>query len=256
MSVASWNWLPESALASPLLLQHIDSALEVWNSRWFKTGRLVRHRLEFTAPPTTPDVVSATSRVSIRMSAAAVETLTGRALDMDLAQLELSEPDHATVSSFSEAILQDLAQVLDTALAGDETMTTQGDMSPPASISLTDEEGRKIAVIETSRAVLTQARLSLAPAPRPAASALSTPLAKAIADVPVTLAVDLGSATIPLPEALKLAPGDVIVLDRKLDETFDIMSSGDPIPVACATLADTASPHSLRLVAAAATGPK
>jgi flagellar motor switch protein FliM len=67
----------------------------------------------------------------------------------------------------------------------------------------------------------------------------------------VTLSASLGSAAITLPEARQLAPGDVIVLDRSLEQAIDLTPvNGGPV-VACARLADAASPRSLRLEAAA-----
>lgn len=256
MSSNTWNWLPEGALSSPVVLALVDGVVSDWSGRWFCAHRLVRQRLHYADAPVSPAVVASTARVAVRATPAAVETLTGHALDTDLSRLETNDTDQAITATLGVILLQDLATALEAALVAD------GGAAPAAAegfggvlIELTDEDGRRMLVIETSRAVLAGARLAALPERAPRKRAL-TPVRTAVADVPVTLSASLGSAAITLPEARRLAPGDVIVLDRPLDQAIDLIpANGGPV-VACARLADTASPPSLRLEAAAARGPR
>jgi hypothetical protein len=250
LSSTAWNWLPDGALASPDLLGRVDGAVAEWSGRWFKDHRLVRQRLQYASAPASPPAVASTARFSIRATPAAVEVLTGHALDADLSRLEKGESDQTIIDALSEVLLRDLAAALDAVFGMDGASPAAADPSGGVLIELTDEDGRRAVVIETSRAVLAAARLAgLSERTRrgPPLASIGT----AVADVPVTLSASVGSATITLPEARRLAVGDVIVLDRPLDQPIDLVSASGGSAVACARLVDTASPRSLRLEAAA-----
>jgi flagellar motor switch/type III secretory pathway protein FliN len=254
LTAPAWSWLPDGALLSPSVIGAVDAALEAWSRRWFQDFRLVRQRLVFSPAPSTPPVAVSTGRVAVRVGTGA-DDLAGRALDMDLSRLEMSEDDEAVVAALREALLQDLAQTLDSALAGDGETPGARDASGAVCLDLTDEDGRRMAVVETSRSVLAGARLAGLPARARRAAGL-TSLRTALADVPVRLFAQAGSAAITLPEARRLAPGDVIVLDQKLDEAFDLVAENGGAGVACVRLVDTASPRSLQLEAAARRSPR
>lgn len=236
------------------MLAVVDWAVADWSGRWFRDHRLIRQRLQYTEAPASPPAVASTSRVAVRATPASVETLTGQALDADLLRLETNDTDQAIVAALGVALLQDLATVLDTALIA-EGDAAAADGSGVVLIELTDEDGRRMLVIETSRAVLADARLAALPE-RARRKGPLTSVRTAVADVPVTLSASLGSAAITLPDARRLAPGDVIVLDRSLDQAIDLVPANGGAAVACARLADTASPPSLRLEAATGRDPR
>jgi len=224
----------------------IDAAIEDWSLRWFRSWRLVRQRLQFEGTSPAEPVVASGSCVLIRVFTANVEIIAGRALDIDLGRLNQTSDDQAVVGDFGERIVLDLVRALDAALAPRRPST--GDSSGAVVLELRDEEGRKILLIETTRAALAQTRRrSLKPDP-----GLRAPLhtiEAAIADVPVKLQARLGSSLVPIGEARRLTPGDIIVLDHALDEPLDL-AGPEGTRIACATLEDTASPRSLRLQAA------
>lgn len=246
MTSAAWSWLPDAALLTPAVLKPIDEALEAWSHRWFRRRVFVRRRTAYGATGGPPAVAS-TGRVAVRLDPGAAEALTGQALDLDLARLEHMEDDRRVIDGVRQALLEDLARIVDASLAGDATaLEPAADSSGAVVIEVGDEDGRKIAVVETSRAVLASARLArLAPSARPRPK--FTSLRQAVAEVPVSLGVRLGSAEIRLPEARQLAIGDVVVLDRRLKDALEILSSPRGAVVACARLMDAASPRSLRL---------
>lgn len=251
MSSQVWNWLPDGALSSPGVLARVDRAVADWSGRWFVDHRLVRQRLQYAEVPASPPVAASTARVALRAAPAAVEALAGHALDADLSRLEKTDGDQTIIAALSEALLRDLAATLDAALGGDgEAVSSGGDGSGAVLIELTDEDGRRALAIETTRAVLADARLAGLPERRRRGAPLAS-VRTAVAEVPVTLSASLGSVAISLPEARKLAPGDVIVLDRSLDQAIDLIPAKGGSVVACARLADPASARSLRLEAAA-----
>lgn len=246
MSSPAWNWLPDDALSSPEVLGLVDQAITEWSDRWFRNHRLVRQQLRYASAPTFLPSVASTARFTLRSAPATVEALAGQALDADLSRLEKTEGDHVILSALSDDLLKDLAETLEACfgpvgIAPDDIGAADGVL-----IELVTEEGRKAVAIETSRAVLAQARLAALPERAPRGDAL-TPIRTAMADVTLTLSARLGSAEISLPEARRLAPGDVIVLDRPLDEALDLVPSTGGAALACARLVDAASPHSLRL---------
>jgi hypothetical protein len=119
LSSNAWNWLPDAALSSPGVLARIDGALSEWSGRWFRDHRLVRQRLQFAAAPASPSAVASTTRLTVRATPAAVEVLTGHALDADLSRLETGDTDRTIVAALSELLVQDLATALDAALTVD-----------------------------------------------------------------------------------------------------------------------------------------
>lgn len=175
--------------------------------------------------------------------------LIGRALDMDLPLIELNASDQTLIDALTDEIFRDLTQSLEALL--DDTPGLDRQTSGAVTLEFTDEAGRKILLIETSRAVLAGIRRSALPATVKRATASLTPFPKAIGDTPVTLAATIGSALISLPEVRRLGRGDVIVLDRLLDRPIDLVAQVGGAKVACATLVDAASPRSLRLEPAA-----
>ncbi len=246
MSTEAWDWLPEEALAAPGVLKGLDDALEDWSRRWFSTWRLLRQGVNFTGSAPEQPVVAAGSSLRIRGTAQSADKVAAGALHMDFARLELSDADQVVLQGFRDRILLDLARTVETALGG------EAGAADPASglvvFDLRDDEGRKLLLLETTRAALGRRRRSLLrPTPRPAAPL--TDIGSAIAEAPVTVEARLGSAVVPLTEARKLTAGDVLVLDQPLDAPFELAGPGDTA-IACATLADAASPRSLRLQAA------
>ena len=246
MTTDVWDWLPDGALAATEVLDRLDGALEAWCIRWFPSWRLVRQNLKFAPPPPVEPVVASGSSLLIRAGAGHEDVVTARALNLDLARLELTDGDRALADAFRDRMFGDLVRTVEAALASEALV--MDDASGRVIVDLRDDEGRKLLLIETTRAVLGRARrMSVDPAPAPRAALI--PVATAIADAPVTVRARLGSSSVSLSEARRLSAGDILVLDQALDAPFDLTGPGD-VTIACATLVDTASPRSLRLHAA------
>lgn len=247
MTRRTWNWLPDSALAAPPVLAVVDETMAHWSARWFATHRLQRGRLAFVEAAADLPVVARTPRLAVLAMEAWADLVVGHALDIDVARLELGDGDRAVVGSLRDQMFQDLAERFDRALTvgtGDGPESDLG--SGKAIIEFADDAGRKCLVLETSRAVLAEVRRSALPT-APRRPGRLEPIRQAIADSPVRLFAHVGSAAIALPDARRLAPGDVVILDRALDQPFDLVTGDGGPPVACADLEDAASPRSLRL---------
>lgn len=251
MTTTAWSWLPDGALSAPAVLGLIDDAVDAWSRRWFPDYRLRRQRQGFAGGSTTHPVAAATPRLSLRASSPSLDVLAGRVLDVDLARLELGDGDRTVIDALRDELAQDLAQGLDTALTGQQPRDgSAADVSGSVLIELADDEGRRLLMIETSRAILADVRRKVLPGARPGGDRL-TSLRAAVGHAPVKLSASVGSSVILLSEARRLAPGDVIVLDRKLDQPIDIVAGPGDTGLACARMVDAASPRSLRLQAVA-----
>jgi len=242
---AAWNWLPDEALVAPDVLQRLDETLQVWSHRWFPRHVLTRRRTMFGTRQATA-VAASTDCVSVRMDVAAVQALGGEAIAADLGRLELTEGDRRVVDGFCQALLEDLVRSLDAALPGAADADPPPPGSGPVAFELAAEDGRSVGVIETSRAVLAAARLAgMRPSTRPRPEL--NRLRAAVGELPVRLSVRLGSAAVAVPEARRLTAGDVVILDRALDQPLEIVSAAPEAVVACARMTDGTSPCFLRL---------
>ena len=253
MTAAVWNWVPDSALGSLATLGPIDRVAEQWAERWCAGLDLRRQRPAFAAASANRPVVARSPHFSVVAADAGLTALIGRALDMDLPRIELNASDQALVDALKDEMFRDLTQSLEALLddAPGLDRPSSGDASGALALEFTDEAGRKILAIETSRAVLGGIRRSALPTTVKRAPASLTSISKAVGDTRVTLAATIGSALISLPEVRRLGPGDVIVLDRLLDRPIDLVAQVGGANVACAVLVDAASPRSLRLEPAA-----
>lgn len=198
-------------------------------------------------------MLASTPKCTIGGPDGAADTVMSQVMDTDITRLELGDGDYAILDALREEVFRDLAHELGLALSDEEAERPSGapDASGAVLLDLIDEDGGKVLWIETSRRVLADARRLALPTSGTRPMSQLAPLRSAIAETPVALSATVGSVVIPLPEARKLAPGDVIVLDRRLDQPIDIVAESGGFSVACATLVDAASPRSLRLESAA-----
>lgn len=243
MRTEVWGWLPDSALNAPGVLSVVDGVLEEWAARWFRSFRLVRHRMDFGATPAVEPIIASAASLLVRGAADKEDILVGQALGLEIARLERTDDDEAVLDAFRQRLIADLVRTLETAFAVDEALIASA--SGRVALELRDEDGRKMLTIETTRSVLAQVRRRSLPA-KPVDQRPLAGLEAAVADLPVALNARLGSSLVSLSEARRLAPGDVIMLDHALDAPFDLCGV-EGTTIACATLVDTASPRALRL---------
>lgn len=252
MSNPAWNWIPDGAISASAVLGPFDAAADAWNERWFHDFSLRRRRVNFGASLSAVAPVVSTARLDLRLSSAAPMALLSGAMNEDVSRVELSDLDWTVLEKLRLEMLEDLMHALDAALAGDSVSDTvrSVDTSGAVSIELADPSGRVLATVDTTRAILARVRLNALPSARRRPNRSLVSLKAAIARTPVRLEVRLGSTAIPLPEARRLSPGDVIILDRELDQPLDLAASLTGPTVACGHLVDASFPRSLRLEAA------
>ncbi|HWW12225.1 MAG TPA: FliM/FliN family flagellar motor C-terminal domain-containing protein [Brevundimonas sp.] len=244
MSEHAWNWLPEGALSDPAALAPLDETLADWCRRWLPDDRLRCQAPVFGIGPDPHSAVAEGRHFALQTPRTGPDALAARAMAVDLARLEIGEGDRKIIDAFRDEMLADLSKTLDGAagLAAD----APADRSGAVQIAVSDRDGRKVLILMTTRAVLAQMRRSRLPKRTARRSPLSS-IRSATADATVSVSAHLGSAVMPVSEARRLAAGDVIILDRNLDEPIELTTIPDGASLACGILVDTASPRSLRL---------
>jgi len=251
LTAAYSAWLPDEVFNSSGALAVFDGAVKTWSDRWFSASGFKAEKIWLDAKSAHP-VVATGLLAAVRLKPETASELAGRALGFDLSRLEATADDQKVLDGFLLALFQDLVDALDDALisrgAEPDAPSTRADL---LSVILNDGAGRAVATIEAPKAQLIQALLNALPPPRPATGTL-TSLTEACADVLVDVKVRIGAALIALPDARRLAPGDVVVLDRRVDQAMDVVAGGDGARLAGAELVDASSPRSVRLQTAAA----
>jgi flagellar motor switch/type III secretory pathway protein FliN len=221
VTIAARDWLPTEAFSESAVKAALAGPVERWSKRWFAKGAAgvgTVHPAEIAEP-------SAQSRIVTGMLAQA--ELTGRgkrvlleaALDVELAGQTLSEGDHAVLEAFAGAALQDLVSVLD------ETFRSAADdAGPRLRIALTLGGSDLLAVTVPRYAIVPALRARLGAA-RNTKDVLKSRLG-ALASTNVTAEAVLGLAELSFADLNNLGVGDVVILDRALQDPVDLRLSG------------------------------
>lgn len=245
---SAWAWLPEGALEHPAVRASLDSVIRDWCGRWFTSHGLHVRRIGAWRPAAADIFRVQATGVGLRCSSAQTVTLLSTALDLDLAQIEFSDADQTLIDRFAKAMLQDLADAVSAKVAepGDPSLALRHP-SGLVEIVIGDSDGVTSLSLHIPRALANGLRLDALPEPA-AANDRYEPLVRAIGTSPVTLHAMLGSVSIPLHDARRLAKGDVIVLDQSLDQPSILGEAVSGASVAAARIIDTTSPLSLSLL--------
>lgn len=246
-----WNWVPDTALNASCVLGALDEALSAWSRRWFVEGLIRRRGLEAADAPNGSLAVWAaqTPRLALSLSDTQRAHLTGLATDMAVDRLEAASDDQALLETVATALSDDLVRTLDAAL-GEGVSAAGAGLDGPSGLfrmTLVDDRGRSVASVWLSRAALAASRLAHLPGRRGAPRLCA--LREALGETAVTLTIRLGAAELGLGDVQSLAPGDVVVLDRALDDALAVLADVNT-SVASARLVDVDDPTCLRLFAA------
>lgn len=247
MIVQSRDWLPNSVIMDDVVRDAIRSAIAQWSARWFVGEQLVLSGLKASSGAARNESDESGWRIcrtaiAIRGDRSALSHLIYLALDTHTEDTHLTEGDQALLQGLERRILDDLAETLEQAfdLAGELKLKPQKVWDP-----LCEGGGLLASLVETSgREILSFALPAHVIVPRikahlgPAAQKTEDlqPLTKALGDVSVSIEALIGSAELTLAEFNDLAVGDVLILDRTLDQPVDITGAGSGQAFAKATL--------------------
>ncbi|RQQ07084.1 hypothetical protein DF107_31545 [Burkholderia stagnalis] len=263
MSTTPVIWRPASERDLDALRALVDTALADWQSRWFgakhfTVGEVVHlppgafgsdmraetgHRC---APGIRLDMLARSDRALIKAAFATTDAVFD------------SPACHDRLVSIAEEIRDDLSDTLRSAL------TPSG--MPDTDVATAKSAGRYGAVRLTIESLRGDALTSLVcdvtyiwerNAGRPAVTShrhvadTTTPRRVALDLSPITLAVLLGRCQMSAAQLTALSPGDVLVLDHRIDDPVMLLADGTSSPVAFGTPGRTGAALSFKLTSLA-----
>lgn len=234
-------WSPLGLADSAPLRARIGEIVGDWSQDWFPRLRLAIGRWELAVgdPWSGVEGVRVQGRaLGLARGERASQRLYERAFDTDLSGTPLTDADRRVTDDFAEQMLHDLAVRIEAGLglrAGDPS---PGPKTGGVKIALSDEAGAALIwLVAPLSAVAPFCRAALPPA-RPPSEALQ-PRRTAVAADRLKLEAVLGHVELTIGDLKSLALGDVLVLDRALDEpaqlreprTGRVVLAGDLTPL-------------------------
>ncbi len=240
MTVRVREWLPREVMNHGGVRKTIEQAIAQWNAQWFLTSFAEVAGTRVAVADSRPESEGTGWRVyraaiAIRGSRAGLSRLVNRALDLRADLADLTAADRYVMNAIEGKILEGLAETLEVAFG--VRGQTRSEPDKPAD-PLADGGGLVVSVVDPSgREVLTLAlpgetivRHVKASIPRtPGKGPALRPFSEALAEVNIPVEAQVGKVELTLAELNELAVGDVLVLDKRLDEAVDIagVRSGD-----------------------------
>jgi len=230
------EWLPRDVMIHDVVRETVELAVASWSARWFADP----YASVTTMKPMPGDPRNEKdeagwriyrSAIAIRGTRPALSRMTDRALDIDASMPDLTEADRYVLTGLERAILENLAEGLELAfgLTGDGQPSPQKILDPLAEdggvvVSLADPAGRDIlAVAIPADVLLPRIKAHLGPPSRRMESLPS--LTEPLGSVNVAIEARVGRVELTLAELNGLGVGDVLILDRTLDQAVDIASA-------------------------------
>lgn len=241
------DWLPRDALGHEVVREMLEQAVAGWTERWFvgAYASIAAARVVAADPRGANDEGWRVYRhsVGIRVTRPALARMVEKALDLaGPPPSPPSEADTYLLAGLERKILQDLTEAIEQAfgLPGDLSPDPRKIADPFAgagglAVSLADPAGRDILTLGLpAAAAWTRLKTRLAP-PRRRTERFE-PLARPLGAVDVGIEAVIGGVELTLAELNDLAAGDVLILDRRLDQPVDVAGVASGAIVAIATL--------------------
>lgn len=231
------TWLPASAVADGRSAARVERDVRAWLERWFADAGL--HDAAITGPGAMPDgaskaLVPLLEGVAIRWSADTAVRW-GRAALGHQAKGGLSRPDGEILAKLGTRMREELSTILAGSLGA--APAASGDVPKRGGRVWHLAAGRNgaspLVELWIGEERMTWLRRSLCgPAAPPPLRAVE--IGRAAAECEAEFTVRLGSARVSVSELRDLAPGDLLVLDRSLDEPVRLEAAAG----GCLLLAD------------------
>lgn len=233
MSLGARSWLPAEAMDSAPVRALVAEAAGRWSSKWF--ARADPSVGAFEARRSGTERRSGGWRVGAAVATAQTPAesvrLAASALGAELERLVLSETERDIVTRFAGEIAADLAATIERALGLDPVAPGEILQSPDPfegagglRFCIADRTGRSMLDVAIPSFALAAFRKAAIRAPRRRNAPL-VPLAGAVDEGPVRVVARLGAVILPLGELAGLAAGDVLVLDRAIEDGAELAFS-------------------------------
>lgn len=217
------EWLPKDAFTDDAVKAILAAPLEQWSGAWFLHRTVAISRIRMGQGRTVNASASRQFQGALAVAElpeTAKRQLLDAALEFSLAEQILSEDDGRVLDLFAAKIAEDLIARLDAAFSGEKANARGPRVSFAVSLS-----GADLFEISIPQHVLVPVLKSRLSAPRKSTQA---PRSRMKAFGPTALTVNglLGRAELAVEDLRGLAPGDVLVLDRALNETVELRLDG------------------------------
>ena len=252
------EWLPLDVSLRPGVRSRVDQAVLKWSQTWISKRRLKVCTWTTAVSQPRGDQDGAgwqryTSGLAISASRRARTRLLDWGLDIQLDELALTETDRQLIEQIERRMLEglvgDVEQSLSVTAEGGaaQTLVTEPFAGQGgAIIGLTDSGSSALLTLAVPFAVLLPLCLEDLPPPRPRPEPLSS-RAYSVGSTRLSIEAGLGQAEMTLKDLRNLAVGDVLVLDKALDEPAELSLAGTEALLAQASIADQAGQMTLTL---------
>ena len=226
------DWLPWGVLSHDAVRETLEEAITQWNGHWFVTPGVGVADLRAATTDLRPDGDGTGWRVyraavAVRAARGALSRLVGRALDLRPEAAGQTAADLRLLAAFEEKLLESLTEAVERAfgIAGSLKSVPEKAADPLEGqggvlVSLTDPPGREmLALAIPAEAVFRHIK---APLGRAVVEGALQPLGRVLGDVRIPFEAQIGKVELTLAEWNELTVGDVLVLDRRVDEAVDI----------------------------------
>ena len=232
------EWLPAEALDGTAVRRLVGEAVALWAPNWFARPDVAAAEFKACRGAAARRATGWRVARAIGTALPSSETLrlAGLALGAEPERLVLSEADRDVIGRFTASIAGDLAGAIEAALGldpleagfsaeADDPFAGDGGLQ----FSVTDRRDRPLLHVAIPSAALVPFRKGAISPTRRRASPLAR-LDRAFEATAVRVEARLGKAVLPLRELAGLAVGDVIILDRAVDDgaELSLRSSGRP----------------------------
>jgi len=245
------EWLPWGVLSHEAVRETLEAAIGHWSGQWFAAPYAAVASVRPAMADPRPDGDGTgwrmySTEIAIRAGRAALSRMIYRALDLRADVPEPTPADARILAGLEEKILESLADTVERTfgVAGRPRQAPEKTEDPLKEsgglvVSVTEPTGREVLTLAIpAELVFRHVKASQGkPAPRPAAL---RPLPEALAGVSIAFEARIGTVELTLSELGELAVGDVLVLDRRLDQPVDIagLASNDVFAKAALTQAE------------------
>lgn len=234
-------WLPDEALVGPEVRAPVEAAVADWSHAWFAGRASLRLTALEPRPPLWAAELGASAwqrhgeALWIASPAPALSRLRAKALDMAATPRTETPRDAALLRGLERRMLSDLARAVERALGIPSAAAppAPGTGSPGAECLCaiiaepSGAEAVRLAIPREPVAAFRKARMS-----PPRRRDRPAPRGAALAGARLSIEARLGTAQVTLEELRALAPGDVLLLERRLDEPAELFAAGETEPFA------------------------
>lgn len=229
MSLRVREWVPAEALEGPAVRRLVGQAAAAWAPKWFARAEVAAAGFETRKSAARRAAGWQVGRaVGVALSSPEAVRLAGLALGAAPERLVLSEADREIIGRLAAAIAGDLADTIEAALGLDPAAAeARAEVDDPFAgdggllFSVDDGGDRPLLhVAVPSAALVPFCKSGISPARR-----RPPPLARlgaAVDSTAIRVEARLGAAVLPLGELAALAAGDVLILDRAIEDGAEL----------------------------------